>query len=448
MPESFDSDRPGPPPPPRRRPPSDHYPPPPPTFNDDTPTMPRGGTFQRIITPQPPPQPPPVTAAHSEHSQAAWLAAEFSEFNGGDPSASPATIASPGRIDDALGVGRDALVNLNPTERDARADTDSQTRAGLPPPTLRTPRYVVRDEIARGGMGAIVRAADLDLGRDVAIKVILGAADREAVTRFLREARVAGQLEHPAITPVHELGIDAAGRVYFTMKLVRGRSLAALLADLRASIADGNGDAQFPLVARLDVFRKVCDAIAFAHARHVIHRDLKPDNIMVGEFGEVQVMDWGLAKVMEPDAAPVVGRRRSSPPATAPGRRGGGSTRGSSSVAAAGGSGDDFSPITDATALTLQGDLMGTPHYMAPEQAHGDLSRIDARTDIYALGAILYEILALSRAHKGATVFQVLASVSAGRIEPPGKRVAADADLARGGLRVPDELGAVALKAM
>ena len=161
-------------------------------------------------------------------------------------------------------------------------------------PAARRPpaRVQLLGEIARGGMGAILKGRDPDLGRDLAVKVLLEEhRDRpELVRRFVEEAQIAGQLQHPGVVPVYELGCFADGRPYFTMKLVKGRTLAQLLAD-RAS--PGPSESRF-----LGIFEQVAQTIAYAHARGVIHRDLKPSNVMVGSFGEVQVMDWGLAKVL------------------------------------------------------------------------------------------------------------------------------------------------------
>ena len=156
-----------------------------------------------------------------------------------------------------------------------------------------TSRYRLFGEIARGGMGAILKGRDLDLGRDLAIKILLDQRrDRpELVRRFIEEAQIGGQLQHPGIVPVHELGMLEDERPYFTMKLVRGRTLTALL-ETRANLSDDRP--RF-----LSIFEQVCQTIAYAHSRGVVHRDLKPSNVMVGSFGEVQVMDWGLAKVLK-----------------------------------------------------------------------------------------------------------------------------------------------------
>ena len=156
-----------------------------------------------------------------------------------------------------------------------------------------TGRYQLLGEIARGGMGAILKGRDVDLGRDLAVKVILEEHrdDPEMVRRFVEEAQIGGQLQHPGIVPVHELGRFPDGRLYIAMKLVRGRTLAALL---EARETPDDDRTRF-----LSIFEQVCQTMAYAHSRGVIHRDLKPSNVMVGSFGEVQVMDWGLAKVLD-----------------------------------------------------------------------------------------------------------------------------------------------------
>jgi tRNA A-37 threonylcarbamoyl transferase component Bud32 len=159
-------------------------------------------------------------------------------------------------------------------------------------------RYVVIREIARGGMGKVLEVEDTELRRSVALKVLrkelLGR--RDVVERFLEEAQITGQLEHPNLVPVHEMGVDGAGNLYFTMKYVEGLSLSEVLLKLREGNRDTKRD--FPLLKLLDAFIKICEGMAFAHNRGVIHRDLKPANIMVGKFGEVQVMDWGVGKVV------------------------------------------------------------------------------------------------------------------------------------------------------
>jgi hypothetical protein len=157
-------------------------------------------------------------------------------------------------------------------------------------------RYVLGNEIARGGMGAVLRAIDGDIRREVAVKFLLDQADRQKKLRFVEEAQITGQLEHPNIVPIHELGVDAQGQLFFTMKLVQGRSLAEVLDQLRQN--PKTAEKEYPLSRLLNVFVNVCHALAYAHARGVVHRDLKPANLMLGDFGEVYVMDWGLAKVL------------------------------------------------------------------------------------------------------------------------------------------------------
>ncbi|MFY9345891.1 MAG: bifunctional serine/threonine-protein kinase/formylglycine-generating enzyme family protein [Planctomycetota bacterium] len=231
-------------------------------------------------------------------------------------------------------------------------------------------RYDVAGEIGRGGMGCVYSARDRDLRRRVAMKVLMAGDGDSALPpgdrllRFVGEAQITGQLDHPGIVPVHELGIDAAGRPFFTMKLVRGRTLGEVFELAR------QGTEGWSLTRVLSVVLRVCEAMAFAHARGVIHRDLKPSNVMVGRFGETYVMDWGLAK-----AAGV------APPAVAPVSH--------TSVHTLR---DDATP--DTPLITADGRVMGTPSYMAPEQAEGRLMNIDARTDVYAVGALLYHMLA------------------------------------------------------
>ena len=200
-------------------------------------------------------------------------------------SASHSVLKSMGRTRDVPRVslresaaeGEDPILRTNSPEIPDR-DSDS--------------RYQLQGEIARGGMGAIIKGRDTDLGRDLAIKVLLEEhkAKQEVIQRFVEEAQIGGQLQHPGIAPVYELGQFADQRPFFSMKLVKGQTLSKLLAD-REDASDDRG--RF-----IGIFEQVCQTMAYAHSRGVIHRDLKPANIMVGAFGEVQVMDWGLAKVL------------------------------------------------------------------------------------------------------------------------------------------------------
>jgi serine/threonine-protein kinase len=229
----------------------------------------------------------------------------------------------------------------------------------------RSGRYQLLGEIARGGMGAVLRGRDGDIGRDLAIKVLLGVhKDKpELIRRFVEEAQIGGQLQHPGVVPIYDVGTFADRRPFFTMKLVKGQTLAHLLQG-RKDPADG-------LPRFLSIFEQVCQTMAYAHTRGVIHRDLKPSNIMVGGFGEVQVMDWGLAKVLPRGDDTDFNPARSEPEV---------------SVIATVRSG------SDADASTV-GSVLGTPAYMAPEQARGDVDEVDERADVFGLGAILCETL-------------------------------------------------------
>src|SRR5262249_48784309 len=226
-------------------------------------------------------------------------------------------------------------------------------------------RYELLQEVGQGGIGVVFRGRDRLLGRALAVKVLREAYrdNPEARRRFTEEARVGSQLHPPAIVPVYELGSFGDRRPYLTMKLVEGHTLAALLQDRAGPGAD--------LPRLLGIFAQVCQAMAYAHARGVVHRDLKPANVMVGAFGEVQVMDWGFAKVLAGDGA-ALELSSAEEGATGPGR-----TR----------------PVAHRGRVSQSGVLMGTPAYMPPEQARGEAGLIDPRADVFALGAILCEIL-------------------------------------------------------
>jgi len=244
-------------------------------------------------------------------------------------------------------------------------------------PTEISPRYRIEGVIGRGGVGIVLRARDLELGRSVALKVLR----REHVgheglkRRFLEEAQIGGQLEHPGVVPVHEMGRAPDQRPFFAMKLIQGRTLGELLAQ-RRDVADDR-------LRFLGIFEQVCLTVAYAHARGVIHRDLKPANVMVGAFGEVQVADWGLAKVVG-RAEPPVDEAPADPAAAQP------SSKVSSTAAVR-----PISTVRTSTTelLSQAGAVLGTLSYMAPEQARGEMANVDARADVFALGAILLELL-------------------------------------------------------
>ncbi|MEY5011392.1 MAG: hypothetical protein RLZZ253_2531, partial [Verrucomicrobiota bacterium] len=254
------------------------------------------------------------------------------------------------------------------------ARPDATLSLKLPPPGMEVDpdpslalqkSYLLGGTVARGGMGKIYSASDTVLKREVALKVC-SSGDRSADALFLREAQVLGELAHPNIVPVHDFGTDPEGRPFYSMKMVRGETLHALLKRIE------QGRADFTPAGMLLMFRKICEAVAFAHSRGFLHRDLKPENVMLGEYGEVLVMDWGLAVQMNAQ----------------------GSALGE---------------------VTSEGQIIeGTPQYMAPEQAAGDV--LDARSDVYCLGGILYSILTFQLPISGDSLEEILDKVRRGTL--------------------------------
>ena len=292
-------------------------------------------------------------------------------------------LAQPGHVLESLArsIGSIPRVLLPETGADetslAITNPSSDT---IPAPAERSDRYQFFGEIARGGMGAVLRGRDPDLGRDLAVKVLLESHEDkpEMLRRFVEEAQIGGQLQHPGIVPVYELGTFADRRPYFTMKLVKGRTLSALLAERPSPAHD--------LPRFFSIFEAICQTVAYSHARGVIHRDLKPSNVMVGSFGEVQVMDWGLAKVLKES-----GIADQSPDQPAPEE--------SLVATVRSGSNQDESQA---------GSVLGTPAYMAPEQAAGDIVHVDRRSDVFGLGSILCEILTGQPAYTGHGAVEIL----------------------------------------
>ncbi|HTU22266.1 MAG TPA: protein kinase [Gemmataceae bacterium] len=349
-----------------------------------------------------------------------------------------ATVAAPppSRIEGALsslaraGVAADVTVAWQrATDKDGAARPVAEVLASR---NAEGPRYLLEGEIARGGMGAVLRAVDCDIRREVAVKYLLDQSDPRKKTRFVEEAQITGQLEHPNIVPIHELGVDAKGHLFFSMKMVHGRSLQQVLQQLRD--VPRIAEKEYSLGRLLTIFVGVCNALAYAHSRGVVHRDLKPANLMIGDFGEVYVMDWGLAKVLAraipvAQLATVIQATPSFVWAEAE----------KSGTASA-------SVQTDRSAeddKTMDGTVMGTALYMPPEQARGDIAAIDPRSDVYSLGAILYEMLSLQPVvDKSGGMRAILLRVMQGQIEPPEQRAP---ERAR---KIPPELSAVAMKAL
>jgi serine/threonine-protein kinase len=251
---------------------------------------------------------------------------------------------------------------------------------GLPP------RYVVGELLGAGGMGEVRACRDEHVGRTVAVKALRPGAE---AARFMREARIQGQLEHPSIVPVYDLGGDTPETTWFTMRRVRGVTLAEALAAIHAG--DAQMAARFPRRRLLTAFTSTCLTVHFAHSRGVLHRDLKPDNIMLGEFGEVLVLDWGVARELKE-----TGWRPTEEPMR----------------------------LLDEVATTA-GHILGTPGFIAPELLVGGQDEIDVRADVYALGAILFEILTYEPLVEGATPTELLAATLAGPVARPSLRAAA-----------------------
>jgi serine/threonine protein kinase len=281
-------------------------------------------------------------------------------------------------------------------------------------PKFEGTRYALVRRVARGGMGVVYEALDEKLGRRVALKVLdAPEQDGELERRLIREAQVLARLEHPGIVPVHDVGTLPDGRVFYAMKFAQGQRL------------DEHMQAMPSVPDRLRLFLRICDAVAFAHARGVLHRDLKPANIMIGPFGEVLVLDWGLAKILrEPRNA----NSESHPEGTVL-----------------------RSPATARdSAVTGQGAVMGTPGYMSPEQARGDNAGLDERSDIFSLGAVL-RFLSTEILHDASepavTMSKALGAISTKALaEAPESRYAAVTELAADVSRYLDGLPVTARK--
>jgi tRNA A-37 threonylcarbamoyl transferase component Bud32 len=274
-------------------------------------------------------------------------------------------------------------------------------------------RYSVTRLHATGGLGRVWLAHDPGMNREVALKELLPERSGlpAAAARFVREARITGQLEHPGIVPVYELAGDDTGAPFYTMRFVRGRTLGEAIAGYHQRRASGTAGA-LDLRELLAAFVTLCQAVAYAHSRRVIHRDLKPANVILGDFGEVILLDWGFAKVLgEPETADPNATRDALASAADPG---------------------------DGVSATRYGQVLGTPAYMAPEQAAGAIDQIDERTDVYGLGAILYEIATGAPPFRAETMKDLLERV---RSVPPARPTSAVRD-------VPKPLEAVILKCL
>jgi serine/threonine-protein kinase len=294
-------------------------------------------------------------------------------LNGGDRLSGRAAADPPARLAETpLQPSRESLRGSSPEQSPGSSAIPATNPGSADPSTARAgdpstiPGYEILGELGRGGMGVVLHGRDPGLGRDLAVKVLRPdhQGDPELYGRFIEEAQIAGQLQHPGIAPVYARGQCPDGRPFFTMKLVQGQTLTDLLA--------ARSDPAQDLPRVLSIFEAVCQTLAYAHSKGVIHRDLKPSNIMVGSFGEVQVMDWGLAKVLP-------AHRQAGQPAETEVREPVSAVR---------------TLRSETAGLSSQaGAVLGTPAYMAPEQALGQVDRLDERADVFGLGAILCEIL-------------------------------------------------------
>lgn len=300
-----------------------------------------------------------------------------------EPSAEVATSSSTNREHRPKSKVGKMAKTLPPTSaRGGESWSETETKAEQ--------RYAELELLGSGGMGRVVRVQDQQLQRVVAMKLLKSEwlQEPELVHRFLEEARATAQLQHPGIVPVYDLGKYPDGRYYFTMKEVKGRTLTDMIRlyhESQQGMGNESGGERLRLRGLIDTFRRVCETVAYAHSRDVFHRDLKPDNIMLGEHGEVLVLDWGLVKLAK-------SKTKTKQLATKAG-----------------------------VFETQAGVIQGTPAYMSPEQARGEQDKIGCRSDVYALGAILYQILSGRPPVEGKTVARILAQVVAGQIPSPGR---------------------------
>ena len=256
-------------------------------------------------------------------------------------------------------------------------------------------RYRALDLLGEGGMGTVYRCVDEVLGREVAMKVVrVSSPARQAIyaARLQAESRILARLEHAGIVPIHDAGLLPDGRAFYVMQRLRGRTLRAVLD------AHATGRATLPLARRLDLVERITEAVAFAHGQDVIHRDLKPDNVMVGDFGEVHVTDWGVARVLDEAATDAA----NDPALHDPNADGAPNER-----------------------LTSAGTVLGTPDYMAPEQAAGLAHTVGPAADVYALGALLVTVITGHAPPSGIEPTRELMALPASADVPPSLRAVA-----------------------
>lgn len=294
-------------------------------------------------------------------------------------------------------TGKTRIIELVPPEEEKSQTFEFTLTADLP--RRSNDRYKFIRSIGFGGMKAVLLVSDIDTGREVAMAMMPDFRTRplHEIELFIREARLTAWLEHPNIVPVHDMGTDMSGVPFFIMKYLRGQSLATLLRRVRRD--DPEAVANYEMSDLLQIFTRVCNAVSFAHARGVLHLDIKPNNVNLGDFGEVLLIDWGLAVNLEE-----LRQDNRRPP------------------------------------RLRDGVAKGTPGFMSPEQVTGQNSKLDCRSDIYGLGALLYTMLALQHPLAHQPIEQIMAGTARGDIPPPSR--VAD------GRVIPSAMEAICLKAM
>ncbi len=338
--------------------------------------------------------------AHLEHLVERRL------IRGDDISASLSQL--PSQVRGVLATMADQSAGLLTTEmRKSLAEGAAASEAAL---TSRpSQRYQLNTLHAAGGIGEIWRARDADLHRDVAVKRLQARSSASDVARlrFLREARITGKLDHPGVVPIYEICLDeSAGHPYYAMRFLQGRTLTELVEEYHRKRADGSQEIE-SLLHLLSAFCIVCNTVAYAHSKGIIHRDLKCENVILGDYGEVVVIDWGLAKEVGGEELPTTGSDIDSSASTSP-------------------------------LATQAGQILGSPAYMAPEQAAGQADRIGPATDVYGLSAILYEILSGQPPFTGGNILDVLERVQFELPRPPSQIVSG----------IPEALEQVCLKGL
>jgi len=342
-----------------------------------------------------------------------------------DVSDRPSVIATIYPTDVREGEGnREAVAaqSLSGSESPLEDEGEASSNHALPVPDLREAKYAFRGLLAQGGMGRLFLADDRDLERQVVIKTVFPDRLQDPIyqERFVQEAQTTGRLQHPNIVPIHDLGVSRNGSVYFTMPLIRGRTLSRIITEL--SSGDEKTHEEFSFVTRLQLIQQICEAIEYAHANGIVHRDLKPDNIMVGPFGEVLVMDWGLARLIRYEAEDANLDRVAGIVSS-----------------------ESFLARDRRIASNDRGFIVGTPHYMAPEQIGSVADEVcepDPRSDIFAIGAIMYEMFALFPPFDGSNVHEILENVrSMTPVPPESLRFQVQK-------RVPREISLIAMRAL